>query len=95
MSALDTETRPREAEQAASDELDDDQSAAEEGSGHRGHGRWMMIACCVPMLAIALLIALSGAGLGFLFVALICTAMMAAMMGGMSRGGGGGSRRGR
>lgn len=53
--------------------------------GHGGHSRWMMIACCVPMLAIAVAIAASGAGFGFLLVAGACTAMMAMMMGGMSR----------
>lgn len=57
------------------------------GSG--GHGRWMMIACCVPMLAIAAIIAISGAGLGFLAIALVCTALMVLMMGSMSHGGGG------
>ena len=49
---------------------------------HRGHS-WMMIACCIPMLVIAAAIALSGAGIGFLFVAIGCTAMMALMMSGM------------
>ena len=42
--------------------------------------RWAMIACCIPMLVIAALIALSGAGLGFLLIAIMCTAMMAMMM---------------
>ena len=55
----------------------------EEPSG--GHSHWAMIACCIPMLAIAVLIALSGAGLGFLLVAVMCTAMMAMMMRGMTR----------
>ena len=59
---------------------------------HGGHSRWMMIACCVPMLAIAVVVALSGAGFGFLVVAVMCTAMMALMMGGMSSGDGGGGR---
>ena len=49
-----------------------------------GHGHWMMIACCIPMLVIAVIIALSGAGFGFLFAAVACTAMMALMMVGMS-----------
>jgi Flp pilus assembly protein TadB len=62
-------------------------SEDEQEPGRRRHGRWMMIACCVPLLAIALIIALSGAGLGFLIVAIMCTAMMALMMGGMSHGG--------
>ena len=50
-----------------------------------GHSHWAMIACCIPMLAIAVVIALSGAGLGFLLVAVMCTAMMALMMRGMMR----------
>jgi len=65
----------------------------EPDGGHRGHSRWMMIACCVPMLVIAAAIAASGAGLGFLFIAVICTALMAAMMGGTSHGGDGEERR--
>lgn len=54
--------------------------------GHGGHSRWMMVACCVPMLLIAVAIVASGAGWGFLIVAATCTAMMALMMGGMSHG---------
>ena len=69
-----------------------DPHAPEQQDGKHGHSRWMMIACCVPMLVIAVIIALSGAGFGFLFVAVMCTLMMAAMMGGMSHGGEGGKR---
>lgn len=55
-----------------------------------GHGRWMMIACCVPMLAIAVVLVATGVvGFGFVIVAIACTVMMAAMMGGMSHGGAG------
>jgi hypothetical protein len=51
----------------------------------RGHGL-MMIACCIPMLVIAVLLVATGlASPGFLFAALACTAMMAFMMRGMSR----------
>ena len=61
---------------------------------HRGHGRWMMIACCIPMLIIAVVLVATGVvGFGFILVAVACTAMMALMMGGMS-GGGHGSRQG-
>lgn len=69
-------------------------SAQDSPGGHAGHGghSWMMIACCIPMLAIAGLIAVSGGGFGFFFVAVICTAMMAMMMGGM-HGEDGNSRR--
>lgn len=53
---------------------------------HRGHG-WMMIACCIPMLGIALVLVATGiASAGFLFAALACTAMMALMMRMMSGG---------
>ena len=53
--------------------------------GHGGHG-WMMIACCIPMLAIAAVIAITTGSVGFLFAAVMCTLMMAMMMGGMSHG---------
>ena len=58
------------------------------GAGHGKHG-WMMIACCIPMLAIAIALVATGVvGVGFIFIALICTAMMAMMMRGMSHGDG-------
>lgn len=51
------------------------------------HGR-LMVACCIPMLAIAVgLVATGVVGPGFLIVVLACTAMMAMMMRGMGRGG--------
>jgi uncharacterized membrane protein len=54
--------------------------------GHGGHG-WMMIACCIPMLVIAVVLVATGvASPGFLFLALMCTAMMAMMMRGMNHG---------
>ncbi len=41
----------------------------------------MMIACCIPMLVIAIALVATGAvGFGWLFGALMCTAMMAMMM---------------
>ena len=44
----------------------------------------MMIACCIPMLAIAVALVVSGVvGPSVLVVAVLCTAMMALMMGGM------------
>ena len=52
-------------------------------SGRHRHG-WLMIACCVPMIAIAIaLVAIGVVSPGFLLVALGCTAMMALMMRGM------------
>jgi len=60
-----------------------DGQQAEGPGGHHGHG-WMMIACCIPMLAIAgVLVATGVLSAGFLLVAVGCTAMMALMMRGM------------
>ncbi len=57
------------------------------GDGHGGHG-WMMIACCIPMLVIAIVLVATGvAGAGFIFAAIMCTAMMWMMMRGMSGSG--------
>jgi hypothetical protein len=63
----------------------------EPGQGHsHGHG-WMMIACCIPMLVIAVILVATGlASPVFLAAAVGCTLMMALMMGGMSHGGGDG-----
>ena len=55
-------------------------------AGHAGHG-WLMIACCIPMLAIAFALVVTGVvGVGFIVIAVACTAMMALMMRGMSHG---------
>ncbi|WP_146097439.1 hypothetical protein [Nocardia nova] len=51
-----------------------------QGSGHRGHGA-MMIACCALIIAIALVLVVTGVmPSGFLLVALGCTLMTAVMM---------------
>jgi hypothetical protein len=48
--------------------------------GHGGHG-WMMVACCIPMLVIAVVLVATGtARPGFLIAAVGCTLMMALMM---------------
>ncbi len=53
---------------------------------HGGHG-WMMIACCIPMLVIAVVLVATGVvGYGFIFAALMCAVMMAVMMRGMGHG---------
>jgi hypothetical protein len=53
-------------------------------SGHR----WMMVACCIPMLVIAVVLVATGvAGGSAIFFAVMCTAMMAMMMGSMGHGG--------
>ena len=62
----------------------------EDQSGHGGH-KWMMMACCVPMLVIAIALVASGtAGAGVVVLAIGCTLMMALMMGGMGGHGDGG-----
>ena len=68
--------------------------SADQRHAHDGHGRhWMMMACCVPMLVIAIaLVATGTVGAGAIVVAIGCTLMMALMMGGMG-GHGGGDRR--
>ncbi len=56
--------------------------------GDGGHGS-MMIACCIPMLVIAIVLVATGVvSASFLIFALACTAMMALMMRGMGHGGG-------
>lgn len=54
--------------------------AADTASSHRGHGL-MMLVCCIPMIVIAIVLVVTGvAGTGAIVWALLCTAMMAAMM---------------
>lgn len=63
-------------------------SANSAPGGHVGHS-WMMIACCIPMLVIALVLVATGVvNASFLFFAVMCTLMMAMMMRGMGHGGG-------
>lgn len=50
------------------------------GHSHGGHGL-MMLVCCIPMVAVAVLLVVSGtAGAGALVWVLGCVVMMAAMM---------------
>ena len=92
MSTLDArDDQSHEVEEARMGQLEGDGPSSPEEDGHGGHGRWLMIACCIPMLAIAIVLVATGvAGAGFIAVAVLCTAMMAMMMVGMSSGGGGG-----
>ena len=51
--------------------------------GHKGHGL-MMIACCIPMLVIAIALVVAGViSASFLIYAVACTLMMTLMMRGM------------
>ena len=55
-------------------------------AGHSGHG-WMMIACCIPILVIAVTLVATGVvGAGLIFGAVMCTVMMAMMMAMMTGG---------
>ena len=59
----------------------------EKGRSHRSGHSWMMIACCIPMLVIAVVLVATGvASPGFLLVAIGCTVVMALMMAGMGHG---------
>ena len=52
-------------------------------AGRTGHS-WWMIACCIPMLVIAVALVLTGVvSAGFLLFAIACTVLMALMMRGM------------
>lgn len=56
------------------------------GRPHRGH-RWLMLACCVPMLVIVAVLLISGtAGIGAVVFAVVCVGIMTAMMLAMPRG---------
>ena len=76
--------------------IDDRQGAPARRESHglareakHGHHSWMMIACCIPMLVIAVVLVATGVvSAGFLVIAVGCTAMMALMMRGMGHGGG-------
>lgn len=47
----------------------------------KGHSHWLMVACCIPMLVIAIALVAAGVvGAGFIVVAVMCTLMMGAMM---------------
>ena len=62
-------------------------------AGHGKHG-WMMIACCIPMLVIAVALVVTGVvSIGFLVFAVACTAMMALRLRGMGGMGGHGTDR--
>ena len=67
---------------------DQEEPVRKEG-GHGGHSHWLMMACCVPMLVIAIVLVVSGVvGAGAILFAVMCAGMMGLMMIGMSRGSG-------
>ena len=69
---------------------DPNRPAPSGGGGHGGHG-WMMIACCIPMIIIAVVLVATGViGVGWILVSFACLAMMAVMMRGMGGGADGG-----
>jgi hypothetical protein len=85
-----TSISTRSPKEAAVTTLDRNNDARSSGHGkaHSGHG-WMMIVCCIPMLVIAIVFVATGvAGVGFVFAAIMCTAMMVMMMRMMSGGDG-------
>ncbi len=64
-----------------------DAANAAETHPRSGHS-WIMIACCIPMLVIAVALVATGvASPSFIVAAVACTAMMALMMRGMGHGG--------
>jgi Flp pilus assembly protein TadB len=68
----------------------DREAAPDDSQPGRGRHSWMMIACCIPILVIAVILVATGVvSAGFLGIVIGCTLMMALMMRGMGRGGGG------
>lgn len=56
-------------------------SESDRRTGQHGAHSWMMIACCVPMLIVAIALVATGVvSAGFLLYAVGCTAMMVMMM---------------
>jgi hypothetical protein len=76
-------------EHADADGLDPEQGRGSKNQGDAGRSRWLMVACCIPMLVIAVALVATGVvGAGFIVIAVACTLMMVAMMAAMSPGGG-------
>lgn len=67
--------------------MNHDRHAPADPNGSGGRSHWLMMACCVPMIVIALALVASGTvSIGFLLFAVLCTSMMFFMMRGMSHG---------
>ena len=76
---------PKTADRAVSPADHQHSSPAHEGS-HGGH-RWMMVACCIPMLVVVGALVASGvAGTGAIIYAVVCLGMMWLMMRAMPGG---------
>ena len=76
----------RDAFQAPAEDHAEDHAGHDGGMSRGGHS-WLMIACCVPMLVIAVALVATGVvSASFLLVAIACTVMMALMMRGMDHG---------
>ncbi|MBC2644868.1 MULTISPECIES: hypothetical protein [unclassified Rhodococcus (in: high G+C Gram-positive bacteria)] len=59
----------------------DSSDPEDQGAGGHSRHRWMMIACCIPMLVVAVALIVTGTvGIGGVVFALACLGMMAAMM---------------
>ncbi|MDT2006954.1 hypothetical protein FXW78_24665 [Rhodococcus opacus] len=66
---------------------DDSDREDPHGAGGRSRHHWVMIACCIPMLVVAVaLIATGTVGIGSLVFAVACLGMMAVMMFAMGGG---------
>ena len=81
----DTPVAPRSDEQTESPGHDHPAALGNphRGQSHEGHGghRWMMIACCIPMLLVVGALVITGvAGTGAIIYAVVCLAMMWLMM---------------
>jgi hypothetical protein len=64
------------------------QSRTPAPTGRHGGHSWMMMICCIPMVAIAIALVATGVvGAGFLLGAGLCVAMMALMMRAMDHSG--------
>ena len=80
-----TREAPRPADRGLS-HADHQHSDSEHERSHGGH-RWMMIACCIPMLIVVAALVVSGAaGTGAIIYAVVCLGMMWLMMRAMPGG---------
>lgn len=63
------------------EEEDAPQADHPDGGDRGGHKHWLMLACCVPVVVIAIALVATGVvSAGLLVAAVACMAMMGAMM---------------